>query len=118
MGASMRASRVPKRFSLPMRDLIMLQPRFERRSGRRALRLLEHPRFRAAYDFLLLRAESGEIDPELADWWTELQELSPDDRIAEVEGRADRPSHAGATSRHGAASPPASSPQPGPAATP
>ncbi len=53
---------LPKRFSLPMRELIMLQTRFERRSGRRALRLLEHPRFRAAYDFLLLRAEAGEVD--------------------------------------------------------
>ena len=49
-----------------MRELIMLQTRFERRSGRRALRLLEHPRFRAAYDFLLLRAAAGEVDPELA----------------------------------------------------
>ena len=44
---------IPKRFSLPMRELVALQPRFERRAGRRALRLLEHPRFRAAYDFLL-----------------------------------------------------------------
>ncbi|MGL6222325.1 MAG: polynucleotide adenylyltransferase PcnB, partial [Steroidobacteraceae bacterium] len=76
-----------KRFSLPLRELIMLQTRFERRSGRRALRLLEHPRFRAAYDFLLLRAESGEVDPELADWWTDLQEASEDDRLAMVENR-------------------------------
>ena len=59
----MKRIAVPKRFSLPMRELVMLQTRFERRSGRRALRLLEHPRFRAAYDFLLLRAEAGEVDP-------------------------------------------------------
>jgi poly(A) polymerase len=65
----------------------MLQSRFERRAGRRALRLLEHPRFRAAYDFLLLRAAAGEVDPELAAWWTRLQELSADDRIAEVESQ-------------------------------
>ena len=89
MGRQMRRIALPKRFSIPMRELIMLQTRFERRSGRRALRLLEHPRFRAAYDFLLLRAESGEIDPELADWWTRLQDMSPDQRIAEVEGRTD-----------------------------
>ncbi|HKS58623.1 MAG TPA: polynucleotide adenylyltransferase PcnB, partial [Steroidobacteraceae bacterium] len=57
---------VPKRFTLPLRELVGLQPRFERREGRRALRLLNHPRFRAAYDFLLLRAEAGEADPELA----------------------------------------------------
>ena len=78
---------LPKRFSLPMRELIMLQTRFERRSGRRALRLLEHPRFRAAYDFLLLRADAGEVDRELADWWTDLQEASDADRVAMVENR-------------------------------
>jgi poly(A) polymerase len=78
---------LPKRFSLPMRELIMLQTRFERRSGRRALRLLEHPRFRAAYDFLLLRAEAGEVEMELADWWTDLQAASDEDRIAMVENR-------------------------------
>jgi poly(A) polymerase len=78
---------LPKRFSLPMRELIMLQARFERRSGRRALRLLEHPRFRAAYDFLLLRAEAGEVDMELADWWTDLQDASDEDRLAMVENR-------------------------------
>jgi poly(A) polymerase len=72
---------------MPMRDIIMMQQRFERRSGRRALRFLEHPRFRAAYDFLLLRAQSGEIDPELAAWWTRLQEQSPEQRIAEVESQ-------------------------------
>ena len=83
----LRRITVPKRFSLPMRDVLLLQPRFERRSGRRALRLLEHPKFRAAYDFLLLRAASGEIDPELADWWTRLQELPEDARVAEVEGQ-------------------------------
>jgi len=78
---------VPKRFSLPMRDVIALQPRFDRRSGRRTLRFLEHPRFRAAYDFMLLRAKSGELDPEVAAWWTRLQELSPEDRITEVESQ-------------------------------
>ena len=97
MGRQMRRIALPKRFSIPMRELIMLQTRFERRSGRRALRLLEHPRFRAAYDFLLLRAESGEIDQELADWWTNLQDMSPDERIAEVEGLTDKTSPAGET---------------------
>ena len=47
--------------------------RFEARKGKRAMRLLEHPRFRAAYDFLLLRAEAGEVEQELADWWTHFQ---------------------------------------------
>jgi poly(A) polymerase len=80
---------VPKRFSLPMRDVIALQPRFERRAGRRALRFLEHPRFRAAYDFMLLRAASGETDPEIAAWWTRLQELPSADRLKEVESQPD-----------------------------
>ena len=87
IGRQLQRIALPKRFSLPMRELIMLQTRFERRSGRRALRLLEHPRFRAAYDFLLLRAESGEADPELAQWWTDLQDASDEDRLAMVENR-------------------------------
>ncbi len=87
IGRQLQRIALPKRFSLPLRELIMLQTRFERRSGRRALRLLEHPRFRAAYDFLLLRAESGEVDPELAQWWTDLQDASDDDRLAMVENR-------------------------------
>jgi len=87
LGRQLRRITVPKRFGLPMRDVVMLQPRFERRSGRRALRLLEHPKFRAAYDLLLLRAAAGEIDPEVADWWTRLQSLPETERIAEVEGR-------------------------------
>lgn len=73
---------IPKRFSVPMREIWALQPRFERRSGKRALRLLSHPRFRAAYDFLLLRAAAGEVEAELAQWWTELQQ-SPATRRTE-----------------------------------
>jgi len=69
---------IPKRFSIPMRELLSLQPRFHRREGRRALGFLSHPRFRAAYDFLLLRAEAGAEDPAIAQWWTELQALPPE----------------------------------------
>jgi poly(A) polymerase len=76
---------VPKRFTIPMTEMIALQPRFERRDGRRALRLLEHPRFRAAYDFMLLRAAAGEADPALAEWWTQIQTVAPADRVALVE---------------------------------
>lgn len=46
-----------------------MQPRFEIRAGRRPFQLLTHPRFRAAYDFMLLRCESGELDAELGEWW-------------------------------------------------
>ena len=63
---------IPKRFSLPMREIWLLQPRFESRRGARAKRLLAHPRFRAAYDFLLLRGQAGEPGVhELAEWWTQ-----------------------------------------------
>ncbi|HEY7640915.1 MAG TPA: polynucleotide adenylyltransferase PcnB [Steroidobacteraceae bacterium] len=79
---------IPKRFTLPLRELVGLQPRFERREGRRALRLLNHPRFRAAYDFLLLRAAAGEADPELAKWWTDIQSASPEEKIERVESAA------------------------------
>jgi poly(A) polymerase len=76
---------IPKRFTLAVRELVGLQPRFERREGRRALRLLNHPRFRAAYDFLVLRAAAGEVDAELAKWWTDIQAALADERIARVE---------------------------------
>lgn len=76
---------IPKRFTVPMAELIAMQPRFERRDGRRSLRLLEHPRFRAAYDFLLLRAAAGDADPALAEWWTHIQTVSPEARIGLVE---------------------------------
>ena len=74
---------IPKRFSLQMREIWNMQHRLELR-GRRALRLLEHPRFRAAYDFLLLRAESGETDMALAEWWTQIQEVSEEERAEMV----------------------------------
>ncbi len=72
---------LPKRFSFPMREIWMLQPRLERRRGRAPYRLLEHPRFRAAYDFLLLRAESGEAPEELAHWWTDFQQLNAEQQV-------------------------------------
>ncbi|BAZ94948.1 tRNA nucleotidyltransferase/poly(A) polymerase [Thiohalobacter thiocyanaticus] len=75
---------IPKRFSLPMREIWSLQPRFQRRQGRRALQLLEHPRFRAAYDFLLLRCAAGEVEQELCDWWTEIQTQAPEARAERV----------------------------------
>jgi len=71
---------LPKRFSLGMREMFALQPRLEHPRGRRALRVIEHPRFRAAYDLLLLRAEFGMASQEMADWWTRLQEVSVEER--------------------------------------
>jgi poly(A) polymerase len=71
---------LPKRFSLGMREMFALQPRLEHPRGRRALRVLEHPRFRAAYDLLLLRAEYGLASAEIAQWWTRIQEVSAEER--------------------------------------
>ncbi|MFC4253643.1 polynucleotide adenylyltransferase PcnB [Sinimarinibacterium flocculans] len=84
---------IPKRFSLPMREIWALQPRLEQTRGGRAKRLLTHPRFRAAYDFLLLRAACGEVPQALADGWTQAQtgELAapePDDAADGDEGVA------------------------------
>ncbi len=70
----------PKRVGLSMREVWGLQPRFEQRVGARAFRVLAHPRFRAAYDFLLLRAQTGNADPKLAEWWTDFQEADSERR--------------------------------------
>ena len=68
---------IPRRFSTPAREIWSMQPRFLMRRGKRPQRLLEHPRFRAAYDFLCLRAEVGEVEQEVADWWTQAQRQMP-----------------------------------------
>lgn len=66
---------IPRRFSGTMKDIWSLQLRLEKgRNAKKARRLVEHPRFRAAYDFLLLRASAGEVDQAMADWWTDFQE--------------------------------------------
>jgi poly(A) polymerase len=77
---------IPKRFSTPIREIWQLQNRLPKRYGRRAYQLLEHPKFRAAYDFLLLRGqiEGGDL-LELADWWTEFQEADEDQRKTMLE---------------------------------
>jgi len=69
----LRVIAIPKRFTMTMREIWDLQAALPRRSGRRAFRTLEHPRFRAAYDFLLLREQSGEDHQGLGAWWTEFQ---------------------------------------------
>jgi poly(A) polymerase len=71
---------IPKRFTVPMREMLTLQPRFVTKHGKRAMNLLEHRRFRAAYDFMLLQSEVGLADPELAKFWTDVQKQSPDER--------------------------------------
>ncbi|MGI9211950.1 MAG: polynucleotide adenylyltransferase PcnB [Methylococcaceae bacterium] len=84
--ASMVIASQSKRVAIPRgvmqlaRDVWLLQSRFDDTSGSKPFRLFGHPRFRAAYDFLLLRAEAGEVDSELADWWQHFIEADEAER--------------------------------------
>jgi poly(A) polymerase len=73
---------LPRRFTVPMREMISLQPRFEFMRGKRATNLLQHRRFRAAYDFMMLRAEVGQADEATATFWTDVQTQSTEQRSA------------------------------------
>jgi poly(A) polymerase len=76
---------IPRRFEGTIKEIWSLQPRFEQRSGQRPFRLLEHPRYRAGWDFLDLRCKSGELEGELtglADWWDRFARVGPDERVA------------------------------------
>lgn len=73
---------IPRRYGGDMKEIWVMQPRFLQRSGRRPYRLLENPRFRAAYDFLLLRCASGEVDASIGEWWTRFQHADEAERKA------------------------------------
>ncbi|HEY3521384.1 MAG TPA: polynucleotide adenylyltransferase PcnB [Rhodanobacteraceae bacterium] len=75
---------IPRRFSYAMEEIWALQPRFAERSRKRVFRLLAHPRFRAAYDFLLLRAAESDELRERGEWWTRVQTLGPEELAAEL----------------------------------
>lgn len=93
---------IPKRFSIPMREIWQLQPRFHKRRGRHPERLIPHPRFRAAYDFLVLRAEVGEVEPELAEWWTVMQDDPSTPKPASGDGSHRRKRRSGGRGRKAA----------------
>lgn len=71
---------IPRRFGADMREIWLLQWRFTQRSGKRPFRVMESPKFRAGYDFLLLRCESGEVPMEVGEWWTRFQHASFEER--------------------------------------
>lgn len=71
---------IHNRYTSTMREIWGMQPRFEQRSGRRPFGLLLHPRYRAGYDFLLLRCDSGEMPAELGEWWTKFAEAEGEER--------------------------------------
>ncbi|WP_237332962.1 polynucleotide adenylyltransferase PcnB [Zobellella iuensis] len=80
IGRQVKTVAVPRRFSTVVRDIWQLQERLPKRAGKRPHRLLEHPKFRAGYDFLLLRAELDPRLKELAEWWTDFQVANPVDQ--------------------------------------
>jgi len=71
---------VPKRYTQVIREMWLLQYRFSKRQGGRAFNLLQHPRFRAAYDFMAIRALAGDEAMDLAQWWTTFQEVDDSER--------------------------------------
>ena len=73
---------IQRRFTSDMREIWTLQPRFERRTGQAPLRLLEHLRLRAGYDFLLIRCAAEEAPAELGQWWTRFIDGSEEERAA------------------------------------
>ena len=68
---------IQRRFESDMREIWSMQPRFERRVGRYPYRLIESPRFRAGYDFMLLRCATGELNPAIGQWWTDFIAADP-----------------------------------------
>ncbi len=73
---------IPRRLTAVMKEIWALQPRFEQRSGRRPFGLLAHERFRAGFDFLVLRSGSGEAPEELSQWWEKFQHAGEAERQA------------------------------------
>lgn len=71
---------IPRRFSTPIKDIWFLQFRLNSRSGKKPFRTLQHKRFRASYDFLLIREAAGEKTGDLGDWWTAYQAASDEER--------------------------------------
>jgi poly(A) polymerase len=78
---------IPRRFTVPMREMLALQPRFAQTRGKRGMKLLEHRRFRAAYDFMLLLADVGQYDKETAEFWTRVQNQSAEQRTESFQVR-------------------------------
>jgi len=71
---------IHNRYTATMKEIWAMQPRFEQRAGKRPFGLVAHPRYRAAYDFLLLRCESGELPAELGQWWTTFADADSETR--------------------------------------
>ncbi|MGV8917760.1 MAG: polynucleotide adenylyltransferase PcnB [Pseudomonas sp.] len=90
---------IPKRFTMPIREIWDMQERLPRRSGKRADLLLDNPRFRAGYDFLLLRESAGEETDGLGEWWTDYQDSNDSERRDMIRDLGSKPDAAGAGPR-------------------
>ena len=90
---------IPKRFTLPIREIWDMQERLPRRSGKRADLLLDNSRFRAGYDFLLLRETAGEQTDGLGQWWTDYQDCNDSERRDMIRDLSNKPEAAGTAPR-------------------
>ena len=88
---------IPRRFGYAIEEIWALQPRFAERTRKRVFRLMAHPRFRAAYDFLLLRAGESEAVRASGEWWTGIQTLSPEQLSGSLAARTPAAKPGGAT---------------------
>jgi poly(A) polymerase len=86
---------IPRRYTTITREIWSMQPRFEQRTNAAAERFLGQERFRAAYDFMLLRSQCGEVDPKIAVWWTDFQEVEGHDRERMIREERERLRNAG-----------------------
>ncbi|MCX7099988.1 MAG: polynucleotide adenylyltransferase PcnB, partial [Methylobacter sp.] len=75
-----KSTAMPRHISMAMREVWSLQPKFNACTGSKPSRLIGHPRFRAGYDFLLLRSETGTVEPELAEWWGKYQNANENEQ--------------------------------------
>ena len=85
---------IQRKIGADMRDIWAMQPRFEKRVGKTPYKMLEHQRMRAAYDFLLLRCASGEIDAEIGEWWTAFINGDADERERLINSKPKAPAGA------------------------
>ncbi|MCX7097604.1 MAG: polynucleotide adenylyltransferase PcnB [Methylococcales bacterium] len=80
IGRQIKSTALPRHITMAMREVWSLQPKFNARFGSKPSRLISHPRFRAGYDFLVLRAQTGGADPTLAAWWGKYQEADENEQ--------------------------------------
>lgn len=105
MGEQGKRVAIPRRFGYAIEEIWALQPRFAERTRKRVFRLMSHPRFRAAYDFLLLRGGESDELRELGEWWTQAQAVPPDQLSASLASKTHAPKSADAEAGEATAKP-------------